>query len=285
MASRRVRARRHHAGSAAEGLCLRDFPNGGKRRRPGALLDRTRAPRHHSARPVPRTKPSCAHGALRAISPSSSTMILTGYSMAARSRCRAGPAPGSIPAFAISTAKLYERGDCHTVEVYDGDKLVGGLYGVSLGRAFFGESMFHRARDASKVALVHLVARLRGRALPPARHPVRHRASAHIRRGRGFAARLPQAARCRAGRRRKFRRTRARPSGFRQCRTRAPCRGLICGLIAAALRTVGAGCWRGGAAWRVRGASRLSYSRRRSGGGAAGSATLTGEAQSFSQTS
>ncbi len=57
--------------------------------------------------------------------------------------------------------KLYERGDCHTVEVYEGDKLVGGLYGVSLGRAFFGESMFHRARDASKVALVHLVARLK----------------------------------------------------------------------------------------------------------------------------
>ncbi len=57
--------------------------------------------------------------------------------------------------------KLYERGDCHTVEVYEGDELVGGLYGVSLGRAFFGESMFHRARDASKVALVHLVARLK----------------------------------------------------------------------------------------------------------------------------
>jgi leucyl/phenylalanyl-tRNA--protein transferase len=57
--------------------------------------------------------------------------------------------------------KLYERGDCHTVEVYDGKKLVGGLYGVSLGRAFFGESMFHRARDASKIALVHLVARLK----------------------------------------------------------------------------------------------------------------------------
>ena len=56
--------------------------------------------------------------------------------------------------------KLYERGDCHTVEVYEGEELVGGLYGVSLGRAFFGESMFHRARDASKVALVHLVARL-----------------------------------------------------------------------------------------------------------------------------
>lgn len=56
---------------------------------------------------------------------------------------------------------LFERGDCHTVEVYDGDALVGGLYGVSLGRAFFGESMFHRETDASKVALVHLVARLR----------------------------------------------------------------------------------------------------------------------------
>ena len=56
---------------------------------------------------------------------------------------------------------LFDRGHCHTVEVYDGDHLVGGLYGVSLGRAFFGESMFHRARDASKIALVHLVARLK----------------------------------------------------------------------------------------------------------------------------
>ncbi|MFL6798486.1 MAG: leucyl/phenylalanyl-tRNA--protein transferase [Xanthobacteraceae bacterium] len=57
--------------------------------------------------------------------------------------------------------KLYERRHCHSIEVYDGEALVGGLYGVALGRAFFGESMFHRARDASKVALVHLVARLR----------------------------------------------------------------------------------------------------------------------------
>ena len=56
---------------------------------------------------------------------------------------------------------LYGIGHCHSVEVYDGDALVGGLYGVSLGRTFFGESMFHRVRDASKVALVHLVARLR----------------------------------------------------------------------------------------------------------------------------
>jgi leucyl/phenylalanyl-tRNA---protein transferase len=55
---------------------------------------------------------------------------------------------------------LHELGHAHSVEVWQNDDLVGGLYGVNLGRAFFGESMFHRARDASKVALVHLVARL-----------------------------------------------------------------------------------------------------------------------------
>jgi len=55
---------------------------------------------------------------------------------------------------------LHRIGHSHSVEVWQNDDLVGGLYGVSLGRAFFGESMFHRARDASKVALVHLVARL-----------------------------------------------------------------------------------------------------------------------------
>ncbi|MBV9752496.1 MAG: leucyl/phenylalanyl-tRNA--protein transferase [Hyphomicrobiales bacterium] len=56
---------------------------------------------------------------------------------------------------------LFDEGHCHTVEAYQDETLVGGLYGVSLGAAFFGESMFSRARDASKVALVHLVARLR----------------------------------------------------------------------------------------------------------------------------
>jgi leucyl/phenylalanyl-tRNA--protein transferase len=55
---------------------------------------------------------------------------------------------------------LYEQGHAHSVEAYQGDTLVGGLYGVVLGGAFFGESMFSRVRDASKVALVHLVARL-----------------------------------------------------------------------------------------------------------------------------
>lgn len=56
--------------------------------------------------------------------------------------------------------ELFERGACHTVEVWNGDRLVGGLYGVALKGAFFGESMFSFERDASKIALVHLVARL-----------------------------------------------------------------------------------------------------------------------------
>ncbi|ATQ43205.1 leucyl/phenylalanyl-tRNA--protein transferase [Caulobacter mirabilis] len=56
---------------------------------------------------------------------------------------------------------LHRSGRAHSVEVRREGRLVGGLYGVSLGGAFFGESMFSRERDASKVALVHLVARLR----------------------------------------------------------------------------------------------------------------------------
>lgn len=56
--------------------------------------------------------------------------------------------------------RLHGMGCAHSVECWQGDQLLGGLYGVSLMGAFFGESMFSRARDASKVALVHLVARL-----------------------------------------------------------------------------------------------------------------------------
>jgi leucyl/phenylalanyl-tRNA--protein transferase len=58
---------------------------------------------------------------------------------------------------------LHQEGVAHSVEAWKGDRLVGGLYGVALGGAFFGESMFHRETDASKVALVALVERLRGR--------------------------------------------------------------------------------------------------------------------------
>jgi leucyl/phenylalanyl-tRNA---protein transferase len=56
--------------------------------------------------------------------------------------------------------RLHELGYAHSVEAWQDGKMAGGLYGVALGGAFFGESMFHRRRDASKVALVHLVQRL-----------------------------------------------------------------------------------------------------------------------------
>ena len=59
---------------------------------------------------------------------------------------------------------LYRMGFAHSIECRMDDELVGGLYGVAIGGAFFGESMFHTVRDASKVALVHLVARLKAKA-------------------------------------------------------------------------------------------------------------------------
>ncbi len=64
------------------------------------------------------------------------------------------------PVIRASYDQLFRIGHAHSVECWHGDALVGGLYGVTLGRAFFGESMVSRARDASKVALAHLVARL-----------------------------------------------------------------------------------------------------------------------------
>lgn len=57
--------------------------------------------------------------------------------------------------------ELFELGCCHTIEVWREEQLIGGLYGVRLAGAFFGESMFSRERDASKIALVYLVARLK----------------------------------------------------------------------------------------------------------------------------
>ena len=56
--------------------------------------------------------------------------------------------------------ELHRLGYCHTVEAWDGSRLVGGLYGVALGGAFFGESMYSEARDASKIGLIYLCARL-----------------------------------------------------------------------------------------------------------------------------
>jgi len=80
-------------------------------------------------------------------------------------RACAEPRPGhpeswiNAPIVELYT-ELHRRGHAHSVECRIDGRLVGGLYGVSVGAAFFGESMFSRERDASKVALVHLVARL-----------------------------------------------------------------------------------------------------------------------------
>ncbi len=77
----------------------------------------------------------------------------------------ARPAPGRETTWINATisrvyGELFRRGEVHTVEVWDGEALVGGLYGLAIGGAFFGESMFHRMADASKIALAHLVERL-----------------------------------------------------------------------------------------------------------------------------
>jgi len=65
--------------------------------------------------------------------------------------------------FVTAYCTLHRRGITHSVEVYEGDEPVGGLYGVALGGFFGGESMFHRSTDASKAALAHLIAHLRAR--------------------------------------------------------------------------------------------------------------------------
>jgi leucyl/phenylalanyl-tRNA--protein transferase len=78
----------------------------------------------------------------------------------------ARPAPGRRKTWINARIRrlygeLFRRGHCHTVECWHENKLVGGLYGVSIGGAFFGESMFSFQTNASKVALVHLIARLK----------------------------------------------------------------------------------------------------------------------------
>lgn len=80
----------------------------------------------------------------------------------------AQPAPGREQTWINDTirilySELHDMGHAHSVEAWYEDQLVGGLYGVSLGRAFFGESMFTRKANASKVALFHLVRRLNER--------------------------------------------------------------------------------------------------------------------------
>ena len=133
------------------------FPMAESCRRPGALLDRAAAAGHPAAR--------CVHVPKRL----ARTVRQGRFEMRIDHRLRggdrglrhvaSGPAarPGSTAASAGSTAICSTLGYCHTVEAWAGNRLVGGLYGVALNGAFFGESMFSNARDASKVALVYLV--------------------------------------------------------------------------------------------------------------------------------
>jgi leucyl/phenylalanyl-tRNA--protein transferase len=79
--------------------------------------------------------------------------------------CAGSPRPGQtgtwlIPEMVAAYEKLHALGFAHSIEAWDGDALVGGLYGVSLGAAFFGESMFARAPDASKIAFTAIVRQL-----------------------------------------------------------------------------------------------------------------------------
>ena len=80
--------------------------------------------------------------------------------------CAEVPRPGQdgtwiVPDMVEAYLRLHELGHAHSVEVWDGGELVGGLYGVKLGRVFFGESMFHLRSYASKAAVVFLVEQLR----------------------------------------------------------------------------------------------------------------------------
>src|SRR5258705_8087895 len=79
--------------------------------------------------------------------------------------CASSPRPGQtgtwlIPEMVEAYTRLYDLGFAHSIEAWRGGELVGGLYGVSLGAAFFGESMFSRAPDASKIAYVACVRQL-----------------------------------------------------------------------------------------------------------------------------
>lgn len=85
--------------------------------------------------------------------------------------CAAVRRPGQTgtwitPAIVDAYTSLHEHGNAHSVEAWRDGALVGGLYGVAIGRMFFGESMFALEPDASKIALVHLIAMLRARAIP-----------------------------------------------------------------------------------------------------------------------
>ena len=84
---------------------------------------------------------------------------MQGCAAPARGRGKTWITPGFIAAYTA----LHDAGHAHSVECWRGDELVGGIYGVGIGGLFAGESMFHRADNASKIVLVHLVEHLRAR--------------------------------------------------------------------------------------------------------------------------
>ena len=195
MASRDNALRRDHAGSAAQGLCLRHLSDGGERRRPGAVLDRAGKARHHPARRVPRAgaaRPHRAHRPLhRRVRPR----------LRRRARRLRRARPGARAHLDQRAASARSIASCSTSAIATASRSMtatrwsAGSTACSLGRAFFGESMFHRARDASKIALVHLVARLQagGFELLDTQFVTDHLKI--VRRGRSAAAALSQAAR------------------------------------------------------------------------------------------
>ena len=155
------------------------FPMAESARRSRALLDRAAAARHPPARQLPRAPAAGAHhppGHLRGPHR---------QRLRRRDRGCAEPRPGRRTTWINEPIRglygeLFAMRPCHSVECWQDGELVGGLYGVALGGAFFGESMFSTARDASKVALVHLCAAADPRRLPAARYAVHDRAPAQF---------------------------------------------------------------------------------------------------------
>ena len=151
--------------------------------------------RHHPARRLPRAVAAGAHRARGSLHASRRPRLRRRHRRLRRRRARTAPdldQRAHPPALwrPASTSATATRSRPTT----DG-ALVGGLYGVASGRAFFGESMFRRERDASKVALVHLVARLRAGGFRLLDTQFVTAASDELRRGRRVAPRIPQAAR------------------------------------------------------------------------------------------
>jgi leucyl/phenylalanyl-tRNA---protein transferase len=101
-----------------------------------------------------------AHGSLRFTTDAAFPAVIAACASAPRAGQRG---TWITPAMIAAYTELHRRGQAHSVEAWDGDTLVGGLYGVTAGGVFTGESMFHRIDDASKLCVLHLIEHLRER--------------------------------------------------------------------------------------------------------------------------